>query len=149
MAIEPVKDSDPTLGKLVMDVQRDISSLISQEIQLAKSEVKVSVKHGGVGIGLFAGAVFLALLAIIMLSVAFAYFLHWNGEGLDLHWAFLVVFVVYVLIAALLAFIGLKQVKQVKAPERAIEQGRQIPAALKGQTDTAASSPAAAALHQR
>ena len=41
-------------------------------------------------------------------------------------------FGLYVLIAALLAFIGIKQVKQVKAPERAIEQGRQIPQALKG-----------------
>jgi len=132
MSNEPVKDTDPTLGKLVMDAQRDISSLVSKEIQLAKSELKVSVKHGGVGIGLFAGAGFIALLAIIMLSVAFAYFLNWNGEGLDLHWAFLVVFVVYVLIAALLAFIGLRQVKKVKAPERAIEQGRQIPQALKG-----------------
>lgn len=133
MANEPVKDTDPTLGKLVMDAQRDISSLVSKEIQLAKSELKISVKHGGVGIGLFAGAAFIAVLAIIMLSVAFAYFLNWNGEGLDLHWAFTVVFVVYVLIAALLAYIGLRQVKQVKAPERAIEQGRQIPQALKGQ----------------
>lgn len=133
MANEPVKDTDPTLGKLVMDAQRDISSLVSKEIQLAKSELKISVKHGGVGIGLFAGAAFIGVLAIIMLSVAFAYFLNWNGDGLDLHWAFTVVFVVYVLIAALLAYIGLRQVKQVKAPERAIEQGRQIPQALKGQ----------------
>jgi hypothetical protein len=132
MATEPVKDTDPTLGKLVMDAQRDISSLISKEIQLAKSEIKVSVKHGGTGIGLFAGAAFLGLLAIIMLSVAFAYFLHWNGDGLDLHWAFTVVFLVYVLIAALLGYIGLRQVKKVKAPERAIEQGKQIPQALKG-----------------
>ena len=132
MSNEPVKDTDPTLGKLVMDAQRDISSLISKEIQLAKSEIKVSVKHGGVGIGLFAGAAFLGLLAIIMLSVAFAYFLHWNGDGLDLHWAFTVVFLVYVLVAALLGFIGLRQVKKVKAPERAIEQGKQIPQALKG-----------------
>lgn len=132
MAHEPVQDGDPTLGKLVMDAQRDISSLISKEIQLAKSEIKVSVKHGGVGIGLFAGAAFLALLAIIMLSVALAYFIHWNGDGLDLQWAFLVVFGLYVLIAGLLAFIGLRQVKKVKAPERAIEQGRQIPQALKG-----------------
>ena len=51
----------------------------------------------------------------------------------------------YVLIAALLAFIGLSQVKQVKAPERAIEQGKQIPSALKGQADAA--SPPAAALN--
>jgi hypothetical protein len=132
MANEPVKDTDPTLGKLVMDAQRDISSLISKEIQLAKSELKVSVKHGGVGIGLFAGAAFLVLLAIIMFSVALAYFINWNGEGLALHWAFLIVFGLYVLIAALLAFIGLRQVKKVRAPERAIEQGRQIPQALKG-----------------
>ena len=132
MANEPVKDTDPTLGKLVMDAQRDISTLISKEIQLAKSEIKVSVKHGGVGIGLFAGAAFLGLLAIIMLSVALAYFIHWNGQGLDLHWAFLIVFFLYVLVAAILALIGVKQVKQVKAPERAIEQGKQIPQALKG-----------------
>jgi hypothetical protein len=130
MANEPVKDTDPTLGKLVMDAQRDISTLISKEIQLAKSELQVSVKHGGVGIGLFAGAIFLLLLAIIMLSVAFAYFIHLTGLGL--HWSFLIVFGVYVLIAAILAWIGVRQVKQVKAPERAIEQGRQIPLALKG-----------------
>ena len=132
MAHEPIKDTDPTLGKLVMDAQRDISTLISQEIALAKSEIKVSVRHGGLGIGLFAGAAFLGLLAVIMLSVAIAYFIHWNGAGLDLHWAFLIVFGLYVLIAALLAFFGIKQVKQVKAPERAIQQGRQIPSALKG-----------------
>lgn len=132
MSNEPIKDTYPTLGKLVMDAQRDISTLISKEIELAKSELKVSVRHGGLGIGLFAGAAFLGLLAVIMLSVALAYFIHWNGSGLDLHWAFLIVFAFYLLIAALLAFIGLKQVKQVKAPEKAIKQGKQIPQALKG-----------------
>ena len=138
MANEPVKarhevqDGDPTLGKLVMDAQRDISTLISKEIELAKTELKVSVRHGGVGIGLFAGAAFLGLLAVIMLSVSIAYFIHWNGDGLGLHWAFLIVFGLYVLIAGLLALLGLKQVKRVKAPERAIKQGKQIPAALKG-----------------
>jgi uncharacterized membrane protein YqjE len=137
MANDPMKpdastQGDPTLGKLVMDAQRDISTLISKEIQLAKTELKISVKHGGVGLGLFAGAAFLGLLGIIMLSVSIAYFIHWNGEGLDLHWAFLIVFLLYVLVAGVLALVGVKQVKQVKAPERAIEQGRQIPQALKG-----------------
>jgi uncharacterized membrane protein YqjE len=133
MAHEPIKDTDPTLGKLVMDAQRDISSLISKEIQLAKSELKISVKHGGVGVGLFAGAAFLVLLAIIMFSVALAYFIHWNGEGLDLQWAFLIVFGFYALVAAVMVLIGVRKVKQVRAPERAIEQGREIPKALKGQ----------------
>jgi len=130
MAHAPIKDDDLTLGKLVMDAQRDISSLISKEIQLAKSELKVSVQHGGLGIGLFAGAAFLLLLAIIMLSVSIAYFIHWAGLGL--HWAFLIVFGLYVLLAAILGLVGVKQVKQVKAPERAIKQGKQIPNALKG-----------------
>jgi hypothetical protein len=125
-------EDDPTLGKLVMDAQRDISTLISKEIELAKSELKISVRHGGLGLGLFGAAAFLGLLAIIMLSVALAYFIHWNGSGLDLHWAFLIVFALYLLIAGLLAFIGIRQVKQVKGPEKAIKQGKQIPQALKG-----------------
>lgn len=132
MAPEPVKDTDPTIGALVVDASRDISALISKEIQLAKSELKVSIRHGGTGLGLFAAAGFVGVLAIIMLSVAIAYLLHWNGAGLDLHWAFLVVFAVYLLLAGLLAFIGIKQVKQVRAPERAISQGKEIPRALKG-----------------
>ena len=130
MTTEPVKDSDPTIGGLVIDVSRDISTLVSQHIELAKSELKVSIKHGGVGAGLFAAAAFIGVLAIIMLSVAIAYFIHMTG--LDLAWCFLIVFVLYVALAGLLAFIGVKQVKQVKAPERTIEQGKQLPAALKG-----------------
>ncbi|QIK74649.1 phage holin family protein [Nocardioides piscis] len=130
MAHIPVKDTEPTIGGLVMDASRDISTLISKEIELAKSELKVSIKHGGTGIGLFAGAAFLGVLAIIMLSVAIAYFL--SMTGLHLAWCFLIVFALYLLIAAGLAFVGLKQVKQVKAPERAINQGKEIPAAFKG-----------------
>ena len=123
---------EPTIGRLVHDASKDISSLISKEIQLAKSELKVSVRAGGLSIGLFAAAGFVAVLAIIMLSVAIAYFIHWNGDGLDLHWAFLIVFGFYLLVAGLLGFVGVKKIKQVKAPERAIEQGKEIPRALTG-----------------
>ena len=120
---------DPTLGKLVSDASRDISALVRGEIALAKSELKISVKAGGVGIGLFAAAAFLVLLAVVMLSVAFAYFLHMTG--LHLAWCFLIVFAVYVLIAALLAFVGIKKVKQVKPPERAIHQAQETKTILK------------------
>ncbi len=147
MATEPVKaaqpsegpfEGEPTIGRLVTDASRDISSLITKEIQLAKSELKVSVQAGGIGIGLFAAAAFVAMLAIIMLSVAFAYLINWNGEGLDLHWAFLIVFAAYLLIAALLAFVGYRKVKQVRPPDKAIHQGKEIPRALKGQADRTA-----------
>jgi di/tricarboxylate transporter len=132
MATEPVHDTDPTIGRLVTDASRDISTLISKEIQLAKSELKVSFKAGGTGLGLFAAAAFLGVLAVIMLSVAIAYFLNWNGDGLALHWAFLIVFGFYLLLAGLLAYVGLRKVKHVRAPERAIAQGKEIPRALRG-----------------
>ena len=125
MANEPVKDTDPTIGRLVSDATRDISSLINKEIQLAKSELQVSVKTGGTGIGLFAGAAFFVLMALIMLSVAIAYFINWNGEGLALQWAFLIVFGFYLLVAALLGFVGLRKVKKVRGPEKAIAQAQE------------------------
>ena len=127
----PVKDSDPTIGRLVSDASRDVSTLISQEIQLAKSELKVSLQNGGTGAGLFAAAAFFALMSLIMLSVAIAYLIHWNGQGLDLHWAFLIVFGGYLLLAALLAFIGSRKVKKVKGPERAIRQAHEAADVLK------------------
>ncbi|MET0526513.1 MAG: phage holin family protein [Nocardioides sp.] len=130
MATEPVKDSDPTIGRLVTDATRDISALINKEIQLVKSELKISVKAGGTGLGLFAGAAFLVLLAIVMFSMALAYLIHWNGSGLDLQWAFLIVFAVYLLLAALLGFIGYRKVRQVRPPDRAIEQAQETKRAL-------------------
>ena len=80
---------DPTIGRLVADASRDISTLVSKEIALAKSELKVSVKAGGMGIGLLAGAAFIAVLGVIMLSFTIVYFIHWAGLGL--HWAYLIV----------------------------------------------------------
>ena len=143
MATEPVQplsasvsvsEDEPTIGRLVTDASRDISTLISKEIQLAKSELKVSIKAGGTGVGLFAAAGFLLVLAVIMLSVAIAYFINWNGQGLSLHWAFLIVFGFYAVLAALLVFVGVRKVKQVRAPEKAIGQGREIPKALRGKS---------------
>jgi ABC-type multidrug transport system permease subunit len=134
MATEPVRDTDPTIGRLVTDASRDISTLINKEIQLAKSELKVSVRAGGIGAGMFAAAGFLVVLAIIMLSVAIAYLIHWNGDGLALQWAFLIVFGFYLLVAGVLVWVGLRKVKQVRGPEKAISQGREIPRALKGES---------------
>jgi membrane protein implicated in regulation of membrane protease activity len=131
LAHEPVQDTDPTIGRLVSDASRDISSLITNEIKLAKSELQVSIKAGGLGIGLFAAAGFFALMALIMLSVAIAYFINWNGKGLSLHWAFLIVFGFYLLLAGLLALIGWRKVKKVRAPRKAIAQAQETKQVLK------------------
>jgi hypothetical protein len=129
MAIQPVQD-EPTIGRLVSDASRDISSLVQKEIQLAKSEIKVSVRNGGLGAGLFLGAAFFAVMALVMLSIALAYFIHWNGSGLDLHWAFLIVFGLYLLIAALLGYVGYRKVRKVGPPEKAIAEAQNIKQAL-------------------
>ncbi|MBS43676.1 MAG: hypothetical protein CMH83_11065 [Nocardioides sp.] len=133
MATETVqtpKDDEPTIGKLVHDASQDISTLIRKEIQLAKSELKISAQFGVAGIVFFAAAAFIAVLAIIMLSVSIAYFINWAGLGL--HWSFLIVFGLYLLLAGLLGYLGVKKVKNVGPPEKAIEQGREIPKNLKG-----------------
>ena len=129
---EPAVTEEPTIGKLVVDASRDVSDLIKSEIALAKSELRISVKAGGIGIGLFAAAAFLVLLAVIMISIAFAYFL--NMTGLDLAWCFLIVFGAYLLLAALLGVVGVRMIKKVKAPERAIEQARENKALLQRNT---------------
>jgi hypothetical protein len=128
---EPViTGEEPTIGKLVVDASRDVSTLIKHEIELAKSELKVSMKAGGISVALFAVAGFLVLLAIVMLSFALAYFVRMIFD-IDLAWCFLIVFGGYVLMAGLLGFVGVRKIKQVRPPERAIEQGKQIPAAFK------------------
>jgi hypothetical protein len=131
MATDPALTTpeEPTIGRLVADASRDISSLIQNEIALAKSELKVSAKFGGIGIGMFAAAGFIAVLAIIMLSVAIAYFI--NMAGLHLAWSFLIVFGAYLLIAAILGLVGVKQVKKVRGPERAIHQAQEAKTILK------------------
>ena len=123
-------ESDPAIGRLVTDASRDISTLISKQIELTKSELKVSVKAGGMGIALFVVAAFFAVMALIMLSIAIAYLIHWNGDGLALQWAYLIVFGFYLLVAAILALIGVKKVKKVGPPERSIEQAKETKAIL-------------------
>lgn len=124
-----VPAEDPTIGRLVADASRDLSSLVHNEIALAKSELKISLKAGGTGAGLFAGAAMMGLLAIIMFSVGLAYLL--SMTGLHLAWCFLIVFAVYLLVAGLLGYLGIKKVKQVRPPERAIHQAQEAKHILK------------------
>jgi high-affinity Fe2+/Pb2+ permease len=143
--MQPVTPGEPTIGKLVTDASRDISTLISQEIKLAKSELKVSVTTGGVGAGLLVGAALVGFIVIILLSMTAAYFFPWGGSGLALHWAFLIVTVFYLIVAGVLGFVGLKRLKKVRGPERAIAQAQETKTAL---TQRGASG-AAVALEKR
>ena len=69
-------------------------------------------------------------MGLVMFSMGLAYLFNWNGEGLDLHWAFLVVFVFYLLVAAVLGYVGYRKVRKVRGPEKAIAEAQQTKAAL-------------------
>ena len=58
-----------------------------------------------------------------MFSIGLAYLFHWNGEGLDLQWAFLLVFVIYLLVAALLGYLGYRKVQKVRRPREGDRRG--------------------------
>ncbi|WP_293786118.1 phage holin family protein [uncultured Aeromicrobium sp.] len=124
---------DPTIGRLVADVTRDFSSLVQHEIQLAKSELRVSVRAGGMGAALLAVAAFMLLLVVILASITIGFFL--TMTGLHPAWAFLIVTGAYLLLALLLAFIGVRRFRKVKAPQRTIATAKQIPATLKGKVE--------------
>ncbi|MCW2787039.1 MAG: phage holin family protein [Marmoricola sp.] len=126
---EPAAE-DPTIGKLVVDAFDDLGVLLRGIIELAKSELKVSFKAGGLGIVFFALAGFISLLAIIMASIAIALFI--AMAGIEVAWSFLIVFGGYVLLAALLGLLGYLKVRKVRAPERTIAQAQEMPRALTG-----------------
>jgi hypothetical protein len=107
-----------TLGQLVATATEDLSNLIRGEIALAKSELKVSVGKLAEGAGLFAAAAFLALLAVILLTITAA--LGLEAAGLPGWLSFLIVAVVFLLVAAVLGYIGLRAFKKVGPPRRTI-----------------------------
>ncbi|TXL60639.1 phage holin family protein [Aeromicrobium terrae] len=133
------KPDEPTIGRLVAEASRDISSLVQAEIQLAKSELKVSVRAGGIGAAMLAVAGFLGLLITVLVSISIAYFL--VMAGLDPAWAFLIVAGAYLLLAALLIGLGIVMLKRIRAPKKTIETAGKIPAALKGDPGGAARRP--------
>jgi len=122
--LEPVDQGEPTIGKLVVDAFDDFGTLFRHMIELAKSELRISVRAGGMAIALFLLAGFISLLAIIMVSIAIAFFIHM--ADLDLAWCFLIVFGGYLLLAGLLGFIGYRKVRKVKAPERTIAEVQEM-----------------------
>lgn len=128
-------EGEPTIGRLVADASRDISQLIQSEITLAKSELSVSAKAGGIGAILFVIAGFFGMLIVILVSIAFAYLL--TMTGLDPAWSFLIVAGAYALLAALLVLVGYLKLRKIRAPEKTIRTAKSIPSAFKGSSDSA------------
>jgi hypothetical protein len=121
--------AEPSLGELVSEASTHLSTLIRSEIELAKLELRSSVKNGGVGFGLFGAAA-----VVLVFSLTFGFFALAEGIaalGLSRWLAFLVVFVLQLLLVGAFAYIGYKKVKRVKAPERTISTSKETVAYLR------------------
>ena len=122
-------ETERTVGQLIADASHDVSALVQSEIQLAKAEVTKGLSIGGKGVGLLAGAGFLALLGVIFLFHSLAQVV---AIWLPLWAGYLIITGVLLLIAALLGLIGVKALKKAKpVPERAIRNAQDTVAAIK------------------
>lgn len=133
----PARYADPahpgdtqSIGELLSNVTADLSTLMHQELELAKAEAKQSATRAGKGAGMLGGAGLAANLMLIFLSLALAW---WLGSllGDSLGWGALVVGLIWGVVAAVLALRGKNEFKDLGLQQTA-ETASKIPNALKG-----------------
>ena len=122
------KAESNSLGDLLGDVTRDLSTLMRQELELAKAEAKQSATRAGKGGGMLAGAGVAGHFVLLFLSIALWYAL---GELMGLGWSAVVVALIWGIIAAVLASTGKKELKKIKGMPQTVETVQEIPPTLK------------------
>ena len=127
----------PSIGTLVAEATQSFSTMLHGEIELAKLELKSSVRNAGTGAVMFIGAGVILAFSLTFGLIALA-------EGLvTLHiwrWAaYLIVFGFLVLLALLLLFIGVRKVKRVRPPKQTIDSTKETVTALRQATSHPAS----------
>lgn len=127
----PASTGNASVGDLVGQVTRDLSTLMRQELELAKAEIKTEASKAGKGAGMLGGAGFAGYMTLLFLSIAL-----WWGlvNVMDAGWAALIVAVLWAVIAGILYATGRGELRNVNPkPERTVETVSQVPSALKGQ----------------
>ncbi|MDO5698112.1 MAG: phage holin family protein [Dermatophilus congolensis] len=127
------RPTDPSIGRLVNNALEDVSSLVRNEIALAKAEIAVDVKRGGIGAAMFAVAGVFAFLGLIFLLHTFA--LGIFALGLPLWASYLIVTLVLFIGAVIVALIGKSKLSKVNPkPERTIATTKDTIDSLKRST---------------
>lgn len=113
------RTSDASPGQLASEVAKDVSTLVRQEVALAKAELQQEAKTAGVAAGALGGAGFAGYFVLVFLSLAAMYAL---DSVMPTGWAALIVAAVWGIVAAALAVVGRKKLKDFNPkPERTIE----------------------------
>ena len=137
------RDERASLGQLVSSLTENVSTLVREEIALAKAEMSESAKRGATGAALLAVVATLLGMVGLLLTWAAVYGLT-AGTGLPLWASFLIVAAVYLVIAIIMGFIASRQLKKARGPEqaqRAAEETKGILNGLKPKPATPAASP--------
>jgi len=123
-----------SIGELVSDISEGLSTLLRQEVALAKAEAKENAQRAGRGAGLLGGAATAGWFALLFLSVAVW---EWLSGAIDNRgWAAVIVMAVWAVVAAILAVVGRNTIRNMQGMRRTVETGKRIPDALKGHEET-------------
>lgn len=126
-----------TAADYLRTLRAAVPTMVSQISELAKAEIKPSLRHGGVGTGLFGiaaviGAIvvgFLMLTGGFVFSMIYAEVLH-RHPLTALTLGFATVAVLGLLLMVAFVFAGVRQFKRVKVPEAAIAETKASLAAI-------------------
>ena len=119
-----------SVGDLIGEVSNDLSTLMRQELALAKAEVKAEATKTGKAAGMLGGAGFAGYMVALFASIALWWAL---ANGMDEGWAALIVAVLWAVVGAVLYSLGRSRLKSVHPkPERTVQTLKEVPDALKG-----------------
>lgn len=123
--------SQRSFGDLVGEVAQDLSTLVRQEMDLAKAELREEATKAGRAAGAFGAAGVAGHMFLLFASVALWWAL---ANGMDEGWAALIVAVIWAVAAAVLFAVARAQMRRVRGLTRTTETAKQIPHALKPDT---------------
>ena len=110
---------DRSLTELLSELTGDFSTLVRQEVELAKAEVKQEAKHVGQAAGALVGGAVAAFVTLLLLAFALAWGL---AELMPAGVAFLIVGILFGIGAAVLLQSGRTKLQRVDpAPTQTIE----------------------------
>lgn len=118
-----------TLGGAVSQLTSDLSTLMRQEVALAKAEVRKSATEAGRGIGMYVGAGVAAFFFLLFLSLCVWWAI---GNSTGRGWAALIVAAIWLVIGIILALVARQQLKQVSGLPQTSDSLTKVPNALKG-----------------
>jgi uncharacterized membrane protein YqjE len=108
-----------SVGALIGQVASDMSTLLRQELELAKTELRQEAVKAGKAGGMLGGAGVLGHLTVAFLALAVTFAL---GNVMDLGWAALIVAVLLGIGAAVLFTLGRTRLREINpTPEQTVQ----------------------------